>query len=170
MIGGIYITKFVVPRLYLVGGVGCVLLSTPCSAVFGSAGWLAMAYEALIVIGFGVSLAVVSVALFVAHVKRINAPNRADPSGIVVHIDLGAALAKDEADRNRKLASKRSASKGVGRKLGGGAVPGAFVLQQDGVGRRRKRPYSASDGGEESREDTAKVDGATSTAEDTAQV
>eukprot|EP00903_Cladosiphon_okamuranus_P009391 g8955.t1 len=131
-----------------------------------------MAYEALIVIGFGVSLAVVSVALFVAHVKRINAPNRADPSGIVVHIDLGAALAKDEADLNRKLACRSSAGKVVGGKLGGGAVPGAFALQQDGVGRRRRRPGGADGGGDECREDTAtmtKVDAATSSAEDTAQ-
>lgn len=135
-----------------------------------------MAYEALIVIGFGVSLAVVSVALFVAHVKRINAPNRADPSGIAVHIDLGAALAKDEADRDRKTAGRRrSASKGFSEKLGGGAVPEAFALQQNGGGRRRRRPQCATTtsggGGEGGRvregDDMVKVDGGTSAAEDT---
>ena len=129
-----------------------------------------MAYEALIVIGFGVSLAVVSVALFVAHVKRINAPNRADPSGIAVHIHLGSALAKDEAARNRKLASRRSVTKEFGGKISDGAVPGAFALQQNGVDRRRRRPGVASEGGEEGRENIADVDGATSTAEGTNQV
>ena len=135
-----------------------------CSVLFCSTARLAMAYEALIVIGFGVSLAVVSVALFVAHVKRINAPNRADPSGIVVHIDLGEALAKDEAARNRKLASRRSISKGVGGELGADAVSGAFTLQQDGVGRRRRRPCPAGGGGGEGRQDMGKVDAATATA------
>lgn len=134
-----------------------------------------MAYEALVVIGFGVSLAVFSVALFVAHVRHINAPNRTDPSGIVVHIDLGAALAKDEAARIRKAASRRSAT---GGKLVGGALPGAFALQQNGTGRRRRRPCeqeqqqgsaSGDDGGAgEVGEDVVKVDGATSTSENMA--
>lgn len=63
-----------------------------------------MAYEALIVIGFGVALAVVSVALFCAHVKRINAPNKADPGGTLVSINLGAAIAQDKAAHDRKAA------------------------------------------------------------------
>lgn len=67
-----------------------------------------MAYEALIVIGFGVALAVVSVALFCAHVKRINAPNKADPGGTLVEINLGAAIAEDQAAHDRKLAARRS--------------------------------------------------------------
>lgn len=141
----------------------CCVCSCSIEVVSGWTTWLAMAYEALIVIGFGVSLAVVSVALFVAHVKRINAPNRADPSGIVVHIDLGSALAKDEATRNRKLASRRSATKELGGNLGGGTVPGAFALQQNGVGRRRRRPCAASGGGEEGQEDIPEVNDATST-------
>lgn len=106
-----------------------------------------MAYEALIVIGFGVALAVVSVALFVAHVKRINAPNRADPTGTLVHIDLGAALAKDEATRNRKLSSRGSSSTGASGQLSGGAIPGVFALQQNGVGRRRRRSSSCATNG-----------------------
>lgn len=67
-----------------------------------------MAYEALIVIGFGVALAVVSVALFCAHVKRINAPNKADPGGTLVNISLGAAIAQDQAAHDRKLAARGS--------------------------------------------------------------
>lgn len=67
-----------------------------------------MAYEALIVVGFGVALAVVSVALFFAHVKRINAPNKADPGGTLVDINLGAAIALDQAAHDRKLAAKGS--------------------------------------------------------------
>ncbi len=118
-----------------------------------------MAYEALIVIGFGVALAVVSVSLFVAHVKRINAPNRADPAGTVVHIELGDALAKDEAARRRKVSGRRNSSistsastscstssniKGLsGESSGSPFSTGAFALQQDGVGRRRKRPSAA---------------------------
>lgn len=66
-----------------------------------------MAYEALVVIGFGVILAIVSVALFWAHVKRINAPNKVDPEGTVVVIDdLDAAIAADARDENRKLAAR----------------------------------------------------------------
>lgn len=121
-----------------------------------------MAYEALIVIGFGVSLAVVSVVLFVAHVKRINAPNRADPTGIVVNIDLGAALAKDEAARNRKAACRRRIGKDLGDKLVGGDMSGAFALQQNGLDRRRKRPCATTGGGrEEGREDKVTVNDAT---------
>lgn len=128
-----------------------------------------MAYEALIVIGFGVSLAVVSVALFVAHVKRINAPNRADPTGIVVDIDLGAALAKDEAARNRKASGRKSAGDDCGGKLSGVADRGAFALQQQSVDRRRRRPGATREGVDEGREDTAvdRVDGATSTIDGT---
>lgn len=150
-----------------------------CSA-FCRADWLdnpaiAMAYEALIVVGFGVSLAVVSVALFVAHVKRINAPNRADPAGIIVHIDLGAALAKDEAAQSRKLASRGSFSRGVDVKPGdSAAVPGAFSLQQNEVGRRRRRrpcqEAETSEGGEEGCQGMVEGDRAISTAEDTTQV
>lgn len=67
-----------------------------------------MAYEALIVIGFGVALAFTSVALFWAHVQRINAPNKADPGGTTVEIDLAPALAKDEAARLRKFNARGS--------------------------------------------------------------
>lgn len=67
-----------------------------------------MAYEALIVIGFGVALAVLSVALFCAHVKRINAPNKADPGGTLVDINLGPAIAEDQAAHDRKLAARKS--------------------------------------------------------------
>lgn len=73
-----------------------------------------MAYEALIVIGFGVALAVVSVALFCAHVKRINAPNKADPGGTLVDINLGAAIALDQAAHDRKLAARGSKDLGYG--------------------------------------------------------
>lgn len=138
-----------------------------------------MAYEALVVIGFGVSLAVVSVALFVAHVKRINAPNRADPTGIVVHIDLASALAKDEAARTRKVASRRSIGKHFGGKLGGGAVEKGAC--ENGVDRRRGRPCATSWGQGQGGEDglgsedyrmatckgKGKVNDATSTTEDT---
>ena len=129
-----------------------------------------MAYEAVIVIGFGVSLAVVSVALFVAHVKRINAPNRADPSGIVVHIDLGSALDKDKAARNRKLASRRNVTNEFGGKLVDGAAPRAFAFKQNGVDRPIRRPCAATGDGDEGRQDMAEVNGVTSTAADTTQV
>lgn len=98
-----------------------------------------MAYEALIVIGFGIALAVVSVGLFVAHVKRINAPNRADPTGTTVMIDLGAALAKDEAACNRKVAARGSSSKDVR----GRSKDAPSELQPNGMGRRRRRSSAA---------------------------
>ncbi|CAM9320936.1 unnamed protein product [Scytosiphon promiscuus] len=101
-----------------------------------------MAYEALIVIGFGVALAVVSVGLFVAHVKRINAPNKADPTGTVVQIQLGTALAKDEAARNRKASARGSSGKDVRVR----AKDAAFDLQPNGPGRRRKRSVPSADG------------------------
>lgn len=69
-----------------------------------------MAYEALIVIGFGVTLAVVSVALFWAHVKRINAPNKADPQGMPVEIDLQNAIAIDAARAAASAAHKTAIS------------------------------------------------------------
>ena len=67
-----------------------------------------MAHEYLIVIGFGVALAVVSVSLFLSHVKRISAPNKADPAGTLVSIDLAAALAEDQITAQRKATAKRS--------------------------------------------------------------
>lgn len=74
-----------------------------------------MAYEALIVIGFGAALAATSVALFWAHVQRINAPNKADPAGTVVEIDLAPALAKDEDARLRKVAAKKGSNSNLRR-------------------------------------------------------
>lgn len=92
-----------------------------------------MAYEALIVIGFGVALAVTSVALFWAHVKRINAPNKADPEGTLVEIDLGGAIAEDEAARMRKVASTRSKD----LRRGGAALFSSSVEElTSGVGKR----------------------------------
>lgn len=70
-----------------------------------------MVYEAFIVIGFGAALAATSVALFWAHVQRINAPNKADPAGTVVEIDLAPALAKDEDARLRKVAAKKGSNR-----------------------------------------------------------
>lgn len=130
-----------------------------------------MAYEVLIVIGFGVALAVVSVALFVAHVKRINAPNRADPTGTLVHIDLGTALAKDEANRNRKLSSKGIISMDVGGQISGDAIPGALALQHnDGVGLRRRRSSGATKSDGEGIVADEIVKREASTAKDTHQV
>ncbi|CAM9837984.1 unnamed protein product, partial [Ectocarpus sp. 6 AP-2014] len=101
-----------------------------------------MTYEALIVIGFGVALAVASVALFVAHVKRINAPNRADPAGTLVHVDLGAALAKDEAAAAAREAAGRNNSgrRSTREDNSAGCSGDAFALQPNGAARRRKRP------------------------------
>lgn len=67
-----------------------------------------MAYEAQIVISFGITLAVASVYLFLAHVKRISSPNKADPEGKQVRVDLTAALAEDEVARQRKATAKSS--------------------------------------------------------------
>lgn len=67
-----------------------------------------MAYEAQIVISFGITLAVASVYLFLSHVKRISSPNKADPEGTLVGVDLNAALAEDEVARQRKATAKRS--------------------------------------------------------------
>lgn len=71
-----------------------------------------MANEALIVIGFGVALAVSTVSLFWAHVRRINAPNKVDPRGTLVEIaDLSTALKHDRAAAARKRSgSSRSRS------------------------------------------------------------
>lgn len=67
-----------------------------------------MTYEAQIVICFGITLAVASVYLFLSHVKRISSPNKADPEGTLVRVDLNAALAEDEVARQRKATAKRS--------------------------------------------------------------
>lgn len=65
-----------------------------------------MVKEELIVISFGIVLAVTSVALFWAHVRRINAPNKADPQGTLVEIKgLGAALGDDRAAAARRRGS-----------------------------------------------------------------
>lgn len=76
-----------------------------------------MAYEEFVVIGFGVVLAVLSVSIFGAHVRRINAPNKGDPGGSRVAIHLAAAIAQDEAARRTKMAKgkdipRRSTPKG----------------------------------------------------------
>ncbi|CAM9621662.1 unnamed protein product [Hapterophycus canaliculatus] len=99
-----------------------------------------MAYEALIVIAFGIALAVVSVGLFVAHVKRINAPNRADPTGTSVKIDLGVALAKDEAARNRKVAERERSRKDDRER----SKDAPIELKPSGMGRRRRRSSVAA--------------------------
>ena len=67
-----------------------------------------MAYETQIVISFGITLAVASVYLFLSHVKRISSPNKADPEGTLVRVDLNVALAEDEVARQRKATAKRS--------------------------------------------------------------
>lgn len=69
-----------------------------------------MAYEELVVISFGVVLAILSVALFWTHVQRLNAPNKADPAGTVVEIDLTTAIAEDQASHQGKPAGAWSAS------------------------------------------------------------
>lgn len=68
-----------------------------------------MAYEELLVISFGIVLSVVSVALFWAHVKRINAPNKADPEGTRVKINLAVVLEEDEDTRRRRALVKTTA-------------------------------------------------------------
>ncbi|CAB1101473.1 unnamed protein product [Ectocarpus sp. CCAP 1310/34] len=101
-----------------------------------------MTYEALIVVVFGVALAVASVALFIAHVKRINAPNRADPAGTLVHVDLGAALAKDEAAAALREAGGRNngGRRSTNEDSSAGCSGDAFALQPNGAARRRRRP------------------------------
>ncbi|CAN0102551.1 unnamed protein product, partial [Ectocarpus fasciculatus] len=118
-----------------------------------------MAYEALIVIGFGVALAIASVALFVAHVKRINAPNRADPAGTLVLVDLSAALAKDEAAAAAREAAGRNngGRRGTSEDSSAGCSGDAFALQPNGAARRRRRPSgeTANRSPEEGSQETA---------------
>lgn len=112
-----------------------------------------MAYEALIVIGFGFVLAVASVALFWAHVQRINAPNKADPGGTLVEIDLAAAHARDEASRHRKLAARGSRD---ARRGDGPASASSFAAFAGGIGGSGSSPCVA--GGKTAVVDASVVD------------
>lgn len=103
-----------------------------------------MAYEALIVIGFGVALAVVSVTLFCAHVKRINAPNKADPGGTLVNINLGPAIAADQAAHDRKLAARRSKDLRYRDAVASSGSPAGSTLGVDEVGVSKVSSSAAS--------------------------
>lgn len=119
-----------------------------------------MAYEALVVIGFGIALAFVSVALFCAHVRRINAPNKADPQGTLVKIEgLTSALAGDAAAASRRkgvVARAKGGGKGVGDDVRVDGNAGYRVCTatrgsqgpEDGLSLRACQPFDDCAGGE----------------------